>query len=131
NLIQIDRLDRKVYYDPRGNMTLSNTQSAVQAYDYDSRNRMTSARLVNGSLVKELARYSYNSSADRFRKDDPNAHRATYYVRNGSGRLMSEFRKRGSGLYVPEWTKHYMYIGDRLFGLRETTLPNPPGGLKA
>jgi RHS repeat-associated protein len=44
---------------------------------------------------------------------------------------MSEFRRTPRGTYVPEWTKHYVYLGDRMVALRENLIASPPGGLTA
>ena len=55
----------------------------------------------------------------------------TYYVRDAQGQLVSEFRRTAKGTYAPEWTKHYLYLGSRLVGLRENQVSSPVGGLSA
>lgn len=111
-------------YDARGNLIRSDSL----IHQYDARDRMVAVRGVAADFV---ARYSYDASSYRVQKEERSRDLRIYYVRDGSGRLMSEFRRTRIGTYDPEWTKHYLYFGDRLLGLRENTRPSPPGRLTA
>src|SRR5206468_1092448 len=100
-------------------------------YVMDTRNRMVSVLNRSAGVTTDLARYQYDAGANRVRKEDQVRDRWTFYVRDGQGSLMSEFRRTRQGTLMPEWTKHYMYLGGRLIGLRENLIPTPPGGLRA
>jgi len=112
-------------YDERGNLIIGDSQD----YTYDGRNRLLSARVTSGNRF--LARYVYDGSAARVRKDDLGQGVSTFYVRDPQGRLMSEFRRTLNGNYMAEWSKHYAYLGDRLVAMRENRVPSPVSGLSA
>lgn len=114
-------------YDPRGNVV----QGDNLAYQMDARNRVLGTRAITGSTQTDVARYLYDASANRFRKEELGADLYSFYVRDGQGRLMSEFRRTRGSDYVPEFGKHYIYLGDRLVGMRGNRRPAPPGLLKA
>jgi RHS repeat-associated protein len=113
-------------YDARGNVTKGDSR----VYELDAKNRIQSVRSQT-SLESEIARYAYDASASRVRKDDRQRDLRNYYVRDVQGRLLSEFRRTQWGTYTPEWLKHYLYLGSRLVGLRENRVPSPPAGLAA
>jgi RHS repeat-associated protein len=114
-------------YDPRGNLTSADGQ----VYEYDTRNRVLSVRSRSNQVDTELARYIYDGGANRLRKEDMGRDLWTYFVRDGQGRLLSQFRRNKRGAYVPEWSKHYVYLGGRLVALRENLVPPLPSGLTA
>jgi RHS repeat-associated protein len=114
-------------HDGRGNVV----QGDGQKYDLDTRNRATATRSIAGSVQGELARYAYDGASSRVRKDDVRADLLTFYVRDGEGRLLSEFRRTRNSDYTPEWVKHYIYVGDRLVGMKENRNPQPPGLITA
>jgi RHS repeat-associated protein len=114
-------------YDARGNIV----QGDGYSYQPDSRNRVQGIRTVTGSTQGDLARYSYDFASNRVRKEDFRADLFTFYARDVQGRLLTEFRKSRSNNYAPEWAKHYLYLGDRLIGMRENQIPTPPGRLTA
>jgi fibronectin type 3 domain-containing protein len=115
-------------YDARGNLLTADGRN----YVYGSRNRLASLRNIQSNgREQELARYEYDSGAHRIRKEDRIRGSRTFYVRDGQGRLLSEFvttQRNDNNLH---WTKHSLYLGDRLVALRENMLPAPPAGLKA
>jgi len=112
-------------YDPRGNLIVADTQES----NYDTRNRISGVRLKAGHL--DVARYAYDGSAARVWKEDARRGVRTFFVRDPQGRLLSEFRMTRIGAVIPEWTKHYVYMGDRLIAMRENQVPGPVGGLTA
>lgn len=114
-------------YDARGNVTVGDGK----VYDLDSRNRTVALRSRSGTLDSELGRYSYDGGANRVRKSDRQRDLWVFYVRDAQGRLMSEFRLTQRGNYTPEWLKHHLYLGGRLIGVRENSVPSPPAGLRA
>jgi YD repeat-containing protein len=75
-------------HDPRGNLLTADGCN----YVYGSRNRLASLRNIQSNgKEQELARYEYDSGAHRLRKDDRTRGTRTFYVRDGQGRLLSEF----------------------------------------
>jgi RHS repeat-associated protein len=116
---------RTLAYDLRGDLVAGDTQT----HDYDSRHRMVGLRMTTGN--QDVARYVYDGSAARVRKEDAARGVLTFYVRDAQGKLMSEFRRARKGTNVPEWAKHYVYLGDRLVALKENQVPGPVGGLAA
>jgi len=114
-------------YDPRGNVTRGDGRT----FDIDNRNRVSTVWSTTPTTQSEVARYRYDGSSQRVIKEDFAGDLVSFYARDGQGRLMSEFRRTRSGSYTPEWVKHYLYIGDRLIGLRENTVPAPPGRITA
>jgi len=113
-------------YDARGNLSTGDGR----VYAHDARNQVTSLR-QQGTTEKELARYSYDAAGNRLRKHDRERDLLTFYVRDASGRLLSELRRTQRGTYTPEWAKHHLYLGSRLIGLRENRVPGPPAGVSA
>jgi RHS repeat-associated protein len=126
-----DTTDRLFTYDAQGNLTHSDTQSARFDYLYDVRGRMLASQLLVASGAKELSRFDYNNDANRVRRIDRAHGLVTFFVREQSGRLLSEFRNPENEPRMPEWTKHYIYLGDRLVSLRENKIPSSPGQLRA
>jgi YD repeat-containing protein len=125
---QVDSSPNSIYlYDQRGNVI----QGDSQTFDIDARNRVLGIRTSANGLMNDIAHYGYDSGANRVRKLDVRGDLWAYYVRDSQGRLLSEFRRTRSGDYTPEWVKHYIYIGDRLIGLKENTVPAPPGLITA
>jgi len=114
-------------HDPRGNIV----QGDGRAYEVDASNRVSTVRSASGTVQSDLARYVYDGASRRVRKEDAGADLLTFYVRDGQGRLLSEFRRTRGVVYTPEWVKHYIYLGDRLVGLRENLVPAPPGKITA
>src|SRR5262249_18527611 len=110
-------------YDVRGNVLVGGGRVAA----IDGRNRVIELR-AQEDTERELVRYAYDAASMRVRKHDRDRDLVTYYVRDSGGRLMSEFRLTQRGTSTPEWTKHYLYLGDRLIGLRENRVPPPPSG---
>lgn len=115
-------------YDARGNLTGGSGRSS----EFDARSRLIVARTLSGSLGTDVARYAYDGASQRVRKEDQTRDLWLFHVRDSRGRLLSEFRRtKKQTTLTPEWSKHYIYFGDRLVGLRENMRPSPPAGLKA
>jgi RHS repeat-associated protein len=125
---QIDSNPASTYStDPRGNVI----QGDSQTFEIDARNRVVALHSIASGQLIDIAAYGYDSGANRVRKLDVRGDLWTYYVRDGPGRLLSEFRRTRSTDYTPEWVKHNIYIGDRLVGLKENMVPAPPGRITA
>jgi YD repeat-containing protein len=118
-------------YDARGNLILSDTQNGKTTYVYDTRNRLAGVRNLAGGMETEVGIYAYDEASNRITKRHLGLDLWTYFIRDGQGRLMSEFRRSHNVQVTPEWSKHYLYLGDRLVGLRENMIPGPPGRLTA
>jgi len=116
---------RPLSYDLRGNLWVGDSQT----YDYDARNRMVALRLSSGN--QEVTRYAYDAALARITKEDAARGVVTYYVRDAQGKLMSEFRRTRANVTALDWSKHYIYLGDRLVGMQENRVPCPVGGLSA
>jgi RHS repeat-associated protein len=113
-------------YDARGNVI----KGDGRAYELDPLNHLTSIRpIATSGTATELSRYAYEANGNRVRTESLSRQLISYYVRDGSGRLLSEFRKTNEATYTPEWVNHQIYVGDRLVALRENQLPPPPSGL--
>src|SRR5439155_5417037 len=52
-----------------------------------------------------------------------------YYMRGPDGQILSEFRRTAIGSYIPEWTKHHVYLAGKEAALVENRRPGPPGGI--
>jgi RHS repeat-associated protein len=105
----------------------------LKRFQYDPANRLTTIYrvLTSGSTeyLSELDRYFYDSGANRIVKTQNGTGLRTYYLRDASGQLLSEFRRAAGETSIPEWAKDELYLGGRSFGLRENKRPGPPVGL--
>lgn len=120
---------RAFEYDARGNLAYEDRDTTGEGYVYDSLNRMTRAAQLTSSGAAVVGEYHYDESSYRTERHDLGRQLRTYYVRDLSGRLMTEFRRTSLGTYAPEWSKHYFYLGSRLVGVEENLRPSPPSQL--
>jgi RHS repeat-associated protein len=132
-------------YDPNGNLIQggrryspdpSATKEDIKKYDYDPLDRLVRIQDVDDGSggtggVSEVDRFDYDAAGDRIGKLKNDAGIKTYYLRDPSGRVLSEFRTLWTNTWIPEWAGDYVYLGDRMLALRENLVPAPPTGLSA
>jgi YD repeat-containing protein len=112
-------------YDASGNMLSADDEG----YLYDPLNRLTEVWYQGpggGSLV---AKYDYDTSGYRVRGATEESE--TFYVRDGSGRLLSEFRRSAGDAdpvaNPPAWNKDYIYALGQAVSLVKNVKPQTPG----
>ncbi|MGH9869722.1 MAG: RHS repeat-associated core domain-containing protein [Candidatus Polarisedimenticolia bacterium] len=112
-----------VEYDGNGNVI----SDELYRYVLDSRNRLTEVhRKSDQSLV---SRYTYDASGHRLSKYDGASQMTIYYMRESSGKTLSEFRRPNNSSALPSWLKDYVYADGRHVAMVENEVPNVPGGL--
>jgi RHS repeat-associated protein len=130
-------------YDARGNVTQGGHRYMVGAtvydetrrYDYDVQNRVEKAYGYAESggqpYLTELDSYTYDSRGNRIIKKENNSGMKTYFIRDTSGQVLSEFRRPAleSGAVIPEWAKDYVSLAGKTLALKENLRPEAPTGL--
>jgi len=99
-------------YDHNGNMTVDDDQIHV----FDERNRLI--EVWNDGLV---ASYDYDANGYRVRTVKDGIE--TYYVRGGSGSVLSEFRRAAGETVDAGWDKDYIYALGQAITLVKNEVP--------
>jgi len=110
-----------IFYDANGNLL----NDDVRSFLWDRRSRMQMVRQVGTSLGE----YEYDSTGYRVRRDDSGAHRRTYYFRDGSGKLLSEYSKPTESTLEPQWSRDYVYAASDLVAIVRNSAPIEPAWL--
>ena len=106
-------------YDDSGSLT-QQTGALAATFTY------TPERLIETSVVAGVAtRYTYD--ADGLRTTKTTGGTTTYYLHGPGGEVLSEYEETNGQL---AWTRDYLYLGDRLIGVRRAGAmmsagPNP------
>ncbi|MCZ6778216.1 MAG: hypothetical protein O7F16_04525 [Acidobacteria bacterium] len=110
NRIRSKSVDYAAYspfqYDAVGNLV----QDERYLYQYDARKRLVQVDTLTGSSV---ATYYYDSSDHRIQKIEDG--KTTYYVRDATGKVLTEFV--AEGVSNPRWDKAYVYANDQQLGM--------------
>jgi RHS repeat-associated protein len=112
-----------VEYDSKGNLSKDRNYE----YVYDVLNRMTEVHVQ--STGNPVAKYTYDSSGFRLTKFDNVTGQTTFYLRDGSGQTLSEFRRPDTPGVEPFWLKDYVYAAGRHVAMVENEDPAVPGGI--
>jgi RHS repeat-associated protein len=107
-------------YDPNGNQTQDPSGQSV----WDTQNRMT----VRAGTAGDLYVSAYDAGGYRVWRQEVSQAREVFYVRDGEGRVLSEFGRPASGSLEPHWLKDYVYAGERLVAVVENEEPLIPAG---
>jgi RHS repeat-associated protein len=103
-------------YDAVGNQTRTvRTDGSAQRFQYDAANRLIQVRDDFGYT---LEMFTYGDSNKRLIADEGGYR--TYYACNASAEYVES-----SGSTTPQWSKTYVYLGNRLLS---TLVPNGSGG---
>jgi RHS repeat-associated protein len=103
-------------YDAAGNQTRTvRTDGSAQRFQYDAANRLIQVRDDYGYVLQT---YTYGDSNERLISDEGGYR--TYYACNASAEYVES-----SGSTTPQWSKTYVYLGNRLLS---TLVPNGSGG---
>ncbi len=110
-------------YDAAGNQTralIPGSSTNSQRFQYDAANRLVKVKNDSGTTI---AVYTYGNSNERLisQDGDENSNYRTYYVSEG-GAVIGEYSETPSSPTVPQWSKSYVYLGNRLLA---TLTPNP------
>jgi RHS repeat-associated protein len=113
-------------YDAAGNQTralIPGSSTNFQRYQYDAANRLVKVKNDSGTTI---AVYTYGDSNDRLitQDGDENSNYRTYYT-GEDGSVCAEFNETPSSPTNPQWSKSYVYLGNRLLS---TLTPNGSGG---
>ena len=109
----------------------------VKRYEYGVLNRVKRvhqyAEIGGQPYLSEIGRYGYDKGGNRIFKTDYESGLRTFFIRDPSGQVLSEFRRpsRETSSVTPEWSKDYVSLGGRTLGLKENLRPEPPMGLTA
>jgi len=131
-------------YDANGNLLVGGRRwqptpnlpalEDIKRYDYDAQNRVIRIYKASsegaGATLTEIGRYVYDLGGNRISKVEAGSGLATYYVRDSSGQVLSEFRRPSGGTQTPEWASDYVYLGGRLLAMKENLRPESPRGLR-
>ena len=104
-------------YDPNGNMI----SAGDQGYDWDERNRLEK---VSNATEGIIARYDYDASGYRVLSIVDGVE--TYYFRDASGRVLSEFRRQVGSMSDAAWDKDYIYALGKSVSLVKNDIPVSP-----
>jgi len=106
-------------YDASGNMTIAGNR----AYVVDAANRLS--EVWSGDPAGPVARYDYDAGGYRVHgiSDDTES----FYVRDGAGRLLSEYRRAEGATDAPGWNKDYIYGLGQTLTMLKNTIPEAPG----
>jgi RHS repeat-associated protein len=107
-----------VSYNVNGDLETDGTRAFV----WGRRSRMNS---VSDGLAT-AGSYAYDFSAYRVKKIDATQLRTTYYVRDSSGKVLSEFSKPTDSTLDPHWNRDYVYSGEYLIGIIHNSEPLEP-----
>ncbi len=131
-------------YDATGNLlqggrrwmpTPTTTVDDVKKYQYDPLNHLTRIQQIgntsDGSGLGEVNSFEYDASGNRLWKVEKESGIKTYYLRDPSGQVLSEFRTPAFDTSSPEWASDYVYLAGRLMALKENLKPRPPLNLSA
>ncbi len=110
-------------FDPRGNLRRDETQR----YHFDERNRLVAVKKEISAWP--VGDYTYDAGGLRIMKTDPVTGQRIFYVRDGSGNILSEFIPSGAGIAEGFWQKDYFYALGRVIGHAEEERPRPVEGL--
>ncbi len=111
-------------YDAAGNQTrIVRGDGSAQKFQYDAANRLVKVRDDYGYTIQT---FTYGDSNQRLisQDGDDNSNYRTYYVGEG-GAVTTEYTETPSSATVPQWSKSYIYLGNRLLSTLE---PNGSGG---
>ncbi len=110
-------------FDARGNLRRDETQR----YHFDERNRLVAVKKEISAWP--VGNYTYDAGGLRIMKADPVTGQRTFFVRDGSGNILSEFTPSGAGLSEGFWQKDYFYALGHVIGHAEEDRPRPVEGL--
>lgn len=99
----------------------------VFSYSWDLAGRLRAVHPVDGSSPP-LAIYSYDGRDYRVRTGSGDEERQTVFVRDSSGRVLTEFSNPAS-TQEPHWRKDYIYAFGRHIALVENIEPETPTGI--
>lgn len=106
----------------------------VLRYDYSPLNQLRRTYRVktttSPATVSEMNRFFYDSRGNRIAKVDLAADVKTYYVRDQSGQVLSEFQRPLGDSSAPEWQKDYLMVAGRMLGLKENLRAQPVRNLR-
>lgn len=111
-------------YDPNGDMR----DAEGRGFDYDALSRLTAVGGVdgNGQLMASGV-YRYSGAGLRSSKEDRTTGWTTFYFRDVSGEVLSEYSRPSAG-GVPAWSRDYIYGAGRHLAVVENGPPTSPGG---
>ncbi|MBZ5637412.1 MAG: RHS repeat-associated core domain-containing protein [Acidobacteriia bacterium] len=112
------------YYDQNGNMvsqvrtTGSSGPTDTLGFTYDVQNRLEA---VSNTVTGTIGSYDYDADGYRVRSETDGAE--TFYLRDPSGQVLSEFRRTIGDTDSPVWDKDYVYAFGKVFGLVKNEVP--------
>jgi RHS repeat-associated protein len=95
-------------------------------YTYDVQNRL---ERVSDNHDGTTASYDYDANGYRVRVEEGGTE--TYYYRDPSGQVLSEFRRKVGDSDAAVWDKDYVYVFGKAFGLVKNEVPRSPGKPRA
>ncbi len=104
-------------FDENGNMTTAGTRGFV----FDGQGRL---REVMDPAKGRIGNYDYDASGYRVRAEADGVR--TYFLRDASGRVLSEFQRPLGGSTLPVWNKDYIYALGKSFALVKNQVPSAP-----
>ncbi|MCP3998831.1 MAG: hypothetical protein GY722_27730, partial [bacterium] len=105
-------------FDPNGNMT----DAGSQHYTFDAQNRLTDVLGAGGTTV---ARYDYDASGYRIRSEAGDTE--TFYFRDDTGRVLTEYARGLGDETDPSWNKDYIYALGQTVAMVKNDVPEAPG----
>jgi YD repeat-containing protein len=101
-------------FDENGNMTGDGSKANV----FDDQGRL---REVMDPLSGRIGNYGYDASGYRVRTQADGVE--TFYVRDASGQVLSEYQRRDGTNDAPAWNKDYVYLLGKSFALVKNQTP--------
>ncbi len=109
-------------YDGNGNMVVENmTATSGRNLVFDAQGRM---REVVDSEDGRLGKYDYDAAGYRVRTEVGGIE--TFYFRDASGQVLSEFQRAVGSTSTPVWNKDYIYALGKSFALVKNQTPDAP-----
>jgi len=104
-------------FDENGNVT----EEGERAYVFDGPGRL---REVIDPEKGRIGNYDYDASGYRVRAESDGTE--TFYLRDASGQVLSEFQRPIGGVGPPTWNKDYIYAFGKSWALVKNQLPSAP-----
>ena len=121
---------KAIEYDARGNLTswAQQGKAAARRYLFGPDNRLLEAWDEKNAGSTNLGRYFYDASGYRVLTVEDEIE--TFFLRDPSGRLLTEYRRKQGFPYPPVWYRDHIYGLGQALSVVKNEAPGSPTGLE-